>query len=180
MSVLICFVEGLKRPVCVIAQLCLTLWDPMDCSLPGFSVHGILQARILEWAAIPFFWGSSQARDQIKLQVDSLQFEPPRKPIEASMKAEFVLSSFSALLPFLFLFPSSSFLLSILQYLKGLCEGSWSIERRGVVSLGQKKRWGDFSQIGCKKDRFYHCLIPHIADTSILLFQFIKTAQIIL
>ena len=32
-------------------HLCLTLCDPMDCSLPGFSVHGILQARILEWVA---------------------------------------------------------------------------------------------------------------------------------
>ena len=35
-------------------QSCLTLWDPMDCSLPGFSVHGILQARTLEWGAISF------------------------------------------------------------------------------------------------------------------------------
>ena len=35
-------------------QSCLTLCDPMDCSLPGFSVHGILQARTLEWAAISF------------------------------------------------------------------------------------------------------------------------------
>ena len=33
-------------------QLCLTLWDPKDCSPPGSSVHGILQARILEWVAI--------------------------------------------------------------------------------------------------------------------------------
>ena len=32
-----------------ITQSCLTLCDPMDCSLPGFSVHGILQARMLEW-----------------------------------------------------------------------------------------------------------------------------------
>ena len=37
---------------------CLTLCDPMDCSLPGFSVHGISQARILEWVAIPFSRGS--------------------------------------------------------------------------------------------------------------------------
>ena len=35
-------------------QACLTLCDPMDCSLPGFSVHGILQARTLEWVAISF------------------------------------------------------------------------------------------------------------------------------
>ena len=36
------------------AQLCLNLCDTMDCSPPGCSVHGILQARILEWVAIPF------------------------------------------------------------------------------------------------------------------------------
>ena len=37
-----------------VAQLYPTLSDPMDCSLPGFSVHGILQARVLEWGAIAF------------------------------------------------------------------------------------------------------------------------------
>ena len=37
-----------------VAQSCPTLCDPMDCSLPGFSVHGIFQARVLEWVAIPF------------------------------------------------------------------------------------------------------------------------------
>ena len=40
--------------VCPVTQLCPTLCDPMDCSLPASSVHGILQARILEWAAISF------------------------------------------------------------------------------------------------------------------------------
>ena len=37
-----------------VAQSCLTLCDPMDCSLPGSSIHGILQARVLEWVAIAF------------------------------------------------------------------------------------------------------------------------------
>ena len=37
-----------------VTQSCPTLCDPTDCSLPGFSVHGILQARILEWVAISF------------------------------------------------------------------------------------------------------------------------------
>ena len=46
----------------LVAQLCLTLCNPMDCSLPGSSVHGILQARILEW--LPLSRGSSQPRDQ--------------------------------------------------------------------------------------------------------------------
>ena len=41
------------------AQLCQILYDPVDCSLPGFSVHGILQAKILEWIAILVSRGSS-------------------------------------------------------------------------------------------------------------------------
>ena len=44
---------------CLVIQLCLTLCDPMDCSLPGFSVHGIFQARIPEWVAMPFSRESS-------------------------------------------------------------------------------------------------------------------------
>ena len=44
-------------------QMCPTLWDPMDCSLPISSVQGILQARILEWVAISFSRGFSQPRD---------------------------------------------------------------------------------------------------------------------
>ena len=43
---------------------CPTLCDPMNCSPPGSSVHGILQARIQEWVAISFFRGSSQTRDR--------------------------------------------------------------------------------------------------------------------
>ena len=45
-------------------QLCLTLCEPMDCSPPGSSVRGILQARILEWVVMPFSRGSSRHRDQ--------------------------------------------------------------------------------------------------------------------
>ena len=44
---------------------CVWLCDPMDCSLPGYSAHGILQARILEWVDISFSRGSSWLRDQI-------------------------------------------------------------------------------------------------------------------
>ena len=44
-------------------QLCPNLCDPMDYSLPGSSVHGILQARIPEWVAMPSSRGSSQPRD---------------------------------------------------------------------------------------------------------------------
>ena len=55
-----------------VVQSCLTLSDPMDCSPPGSSVHGILQARVLEWVAISFSRGSSQPRDrtQVSCTVD--------------------------------------------------------------------------------------------------------------
>ena len=48
----------------IVTQSCLTLHNPKDCSSPGSSVHRILQARILEWVAIPFSRRSSQPRDQ--------------------------------------------------------------------------------------------------------------------
>ena len=47
-----------------VTQLCLTLCNPTDCSLPGSFVHGIFQAIVLEWLAISFFRGSSQPRDR--------------------------------------------------------------------------------------------------------------------
>ena len=48
----------------LVAKSCPTLCDPMDCSPPGSSVHGILQARTLEWVAIFFSKGSSRSRDR--------------------------------------------------------------------------------------------------------------------
>ena len=48
---------------CLVAQLCLTLCNPLDCSLPGSYVHGIFQARVLEWVVISSSRGSSQTRD---------------------------------------------------------------------------------------------------------------------
>ena len=42
------------RVLVSVAQLCLTLWDPMDCNPPGSSIHGIFQAKILEWVVISF------------------------------------------------------------------------------------------------------------------------------
>ena len=74
-------------------QLYLTVCNPMDCSLPGSSVLGILWARILEWKkkkeeywrGLPFLSPGGIPNPGIKprppaLQADSLPFEPPRKP----------------------------------------------------------------------------------------------------
>ena len=52
--------------VCVCAQSCLALCNPMDCSSPGSSVHGVSQARILEWVAISC--STNQCSQQHKLQ----------------------------------------------------------------------------------------------------------------
>ena len=50
-----------------VTQPCPTLCDPMDCSPPGSSVHGIFQARVLEWVAISFSRGSSRPRDRTRV-----------------------------------------------------------------------------------------------------------------
>ena len=50
-----------------VSQSCPTLCDPMDCSLPGSSIHGIVQASVLEWVAISFSRGSSRPRDWIQV-----------------------------------------------------------------------------------------------------------------
>ena len=77
--------------VCVCAKLlqsCLTLGDPMDCKLPGSSVHGILQARILAWVAISFsrdLFNPGIKPGSPALQADSSTTEPPGKPHPPSM-----------------------------------------------------------------------------------------------
>ena len=70
-----------------VTQLCLTLCEPMGCSLPGSSVHGIFQARVLEWVAISFFRDLPNPGTEPgspTLQADALPSEPPRKPINRS------------------------------------------------------------------------------------------------
>ena len=61
---------------CTHAQLCPILCDPMDCSPPGFSVHGIFQAKILEWVAISYSSESSWPRDRIFVSGASSSPEP--------------------------------------------------------------------------------------------------------
>ena len=68
-------------------QSCLTLWDSMDCNPPSCPIHGILQARVLEWVAMSSSSGSSQARDQTHISCivpytagGFFTTEPLRKP----------------------------------------------------------------------------------------------------
>ena len=72
-----------ERCTCVCAQSCPTLCDPIDCSPPGSSVHSILQARMLEWVAIPFSRGSSWPGDWTHISCTAHGFfttEAPGKP----------------------------------------------------------------------------------------------------
>ena len=73
----------LKKVKVLVTQSCPILFDPMDCSLPGSCIHGLLQARILEWVAMPFSRASSQLGMKAgspALQTDSLPSQPRGKP----------------------------------------------------------------------------------------------------
>ena len=92
---------GSRALLCVcalVAQSCWTLCNTIDCSPPGSSVHAILQARILEWFAIPF--SRESPHPGIKpgspaLQADSLLSEPPHQGSTGSTAAAFGLSCFA-------------------------------------------------------------------------------------
>ena len=61
------FLSDLMKVKVLVAQPCPTLCDSMDCSLPGSSVHGLLQARILEWVSMPSSRASSPPRDRTQV-----------------------------------------------------------------------------------------------------------------
>ena len=76
---------GNRTPIAKSLQSCPTLCDPTDCSLSGSSIHGIFQARVLEWVAISFSRGSSRAQDQTTSPAVAGEFftaEPWASPIE--------------------------------------------------------------------------------------------------
>ena len=68
---------NIHNVLCLVAQSCPTLCDPMDCSLPGSSVHGLLQARILKWVVMP----SSQPRYWIQVSCIAGDSLPSKTPI---------------------------------------------------------------------------------------------------
>ena len=87
-----------------VAQSCPTPSDPMDCSLPGSSVHGILQARVLEWVAIAFSYilpaavAAAQSLQSCPTLCDPIDGSPPGSPVPEILQArtlEWVAISFS-------------------------------------------------------------------------------------
>ena len=126
---------------CSVSKSCPTLCDPVDCSPPGCSVHGISQARILEWVAISFSGGSSQPMDRTQVSCLAGRFfttKPPGKPRYFSTLIQIL--RFSQTISFL---PFSSELRShptILThaYTKAECKISKNMRSRG------KKWWSRF------------------------------------
>ena len=106
------FMPFSQYSICVlVTQSRPTLCNPLDCSLPGSSVLGILQARILEWVAIPFCRGSSQHRDRIQVSRTLgrlFTFWATREACCKEINRQEILSLVSvSLFLFLLLFPSS-------------------------------------------------------------------------
>ena len=92
-----CFIQHIMCKHAKSLQLCLSLCNPMDWSLLGSSVHGILQARILEWVAMPSSRGPSSSRDPHHLSYVScicrpFSLRPPGKPIPVHISPLFRIS----------------------------------------------------------------------------------------
>ena len=105
--------------VCSVAQLCPTLCYPMNCSPPGSSVHGLLQARILEWVAISSFRESSPPSDQTSISCMGRQVFYHWTTREANQRVS--------------VHPNSYFVLRTLTL--GLSEGVWSMGCLNITSF---------------------------------------------
>ena len=122
--------------VCFVSQSCLTLCSPMDCSPPGSSVHGIFQARLLEWDAISYSRGSSWPRDQADSLPLSLLWSPvslgTALNLEISLRIDnCVFQSMNMINVFIFYLDSILFLLSLYMVFPLVvyrCE-SWTIKK---------------------------------------------------
>ena len=117
----------IRKVKVLVTQSCPTLCDPMDCSLPGSSVHGFLQARILEWVAIPFSRGSSQPRDETWVLhcrhiLYHLYYEPSFQPYSPEVCHKTLLLS-----------PELLFLFSIVLQFPVDCQSTWSLRSLSKV-----------------------------------------------
>ena len=115
----------------LVAQLCLILWDPWTCSPAGSSVHKILQAKILEWVAISFSRGSSQAWNQLQVSRNYSCFKFPvsdyQHPCHIWVWFWFLLSSNCAFL--LFIKSCKNFFDSRHDVLTSFCFGQTLLRR---------------------------------------------------
>ena len=127
------------------------LCDPMDCSLPGSSVHRILQARILEWAVVPSSRGSSRIMDQphvcyvfLRWHVGSLPLAPPGKPVQ-SWQSLNIYFAWRCL---------------VVQSCPTLCNPMWILQARILEWVARPSSRGSSwpknqTRVSCLADRFF-------------------------
>ena len=106
----LCFSWVALFPGVSVAQSCPAVCDPMDCSLPGSSIHGIFQARVVEWVAMPFSRGASHPSDRWNLGLlhhrQTLYHLSYRgRPIVLQNATDFLLSVFQIAFYFAFIYP---------------------------------------------------------------------------
>ena len=122
---------------------CLNLFDPMDCNPPGSSVHGILQARILEWVAIPFSRGSSQPRDWTQVSCIAGRFFTvwaAWKPFEPQPHVkQYMARNKSVILPAL----SSNSSHKVKQTLNGSLQAKWTKKFNGAIQAKFSRHWNE-------------------------------------
>ena len=137
--------------VCVCTQSCQIVCDPMDCSPPGSSVHGIFQVRILDWVAISYSRGSSQPRDQTHISCVScigrriLYYPPPGKLtglLASSMEASLTCSG------------------STSQVGEGRAAGHWPSSPTTLSSAGQLLTVTSFPRLMEARTRFMPSPLP--------------------
>ena len=92
---------------CLVIKSCPTVWDPLDCSTPSSSVHGIFQSRILEWVAISYTRGFSWPRDQTHVSWILLLLSHQGSPLFPSPVPFFILSFAGKTLPTILPWPHS-------------------------------------------------------------------------
>ena len=125
---------GIGRNSYLVAKLCPTLCNNMDCSLPGSSVHGILQDRIPEWIDISPATGSSRPRDQTCISCTAGRFftsEPPGKPMGGGGTNQVQMEKAGSIRGFI----KEDILLSALEQRAGIPEmgkSTWSICGRTI------------------------------------------------
>ena len=114
-----------------VAQSCLTLIDPMDCSLPGSSIHGIFQARVPEWVAIAFSkWVAETSKNMLIL--------PGHTELDASIRSINVFPPFPLFSPFSLYVKKNTHCMCVIQYRHVSCCMTLPWALHGT-SLGKKK-----------------------------------------
>ena len=146
LGVLYCLTKLLYWKWNEVAQSCPTLRDPMDCSLPGSSIHGIFQAKVLEWAAI----AAAKSPESCPTLCDPIDGSPPGCPVPGILQArtlEWVAISFSNA----WKWKVKVKLLSCVQ----LLAAPWTIAYQAPLSMGfsRQEYWSGvpLPSLGCHK-----------------------------